>query len=266
MKPDIYNRIKSTFSIKQLRITLYIVIVLWVAVGAQMIINQVFHTQVQITEAFVKSDTAKMQSTLQIIAQYDKPTLSEVEKEKIIQSLAQSIGLILVDEITVIKEESRSESFVYKKAKKATTELKVASIEEKESGTSKLSHYIITRLSVSDRIGSIDEYKRKLEKAIKAIGVINLQTTMKYEGSKVGSLTKNQKHEIAQALIKDLQGKIAMEYDEGDMYTVYGYTGMLNDYVKSLGNKINIQIAITYNEMTDKSTITLATPIINDSY
>lgn len=263
---NILNKLKNTFSLKQLRITLYIVIVLWVAVGAQMIMNHLFQEQVQITEAFVKSDTAKMQSSLQVVALYDKETLSESDKQDIIYNLADAIGLMIDQDVTTWKDDTRSESYFYKKAKKATTELKVASIQEKVGNTTEVKHYIIARVSVSDSIRSIDQYKKELEKAIKAEGVKDLQTTLKYEGSKDGNLSREQKREMADNLVKDLQGKIAMEYDEGDIYTVYGYTGLLNDYVSSLGNKINIQIAITYNELKDKTVVTLATPVINDSY
>ncbi len=262
----IFYKLKDTFSIKQLRITLYIVVVLWVAVGAQLIMNSVFHDQVQITEAFVKSDTAKMQSTLQIVAQYNKERLTKAGREDIIYNLADSIGLVIDSDFKEWKDSSRNEYYYYKKAKKASTELKVSSVEEKSSGNSQVKYYIIARITVTDSIGSIDKYKKELEKEMRLIGVKDLQTTMKYEGSKDGNLSKAQKHEISKNLVEDLQGKIAMEYDEGDVYTVYGYTGMLNEYVSSMGNKINIQIAITYNELTDKSTITLATPVLNDSY
>jgi predicted RNA-binding protein Jag len=105
-----------------------------------------------------------------------------------------------------------------------------------------------------------------LEKTLDDLGVTSEQITMKYEGNKEGDLTSLQKHEIAELLVKELQGEIALEYDEGDLYTIYAYTGMLNDYVTSMGNKINVQIAITYNELTNKTKIALATPINNESW
>jgi hypothetical protein len=92
------------------------------------------------------------------------------------------------------------------------------------------------------------------------------QITLKYEGNKEGDLTSEQKHEVAQLLVDELQGKIAMEYDEGDLYTVYAYTGMLKEYITSMDNKINIQIAISYNELTNKTKIELATPVIGEDW
>jgi hypothetical protein len=96
--------------------------------------------------------------------------------------------------------------------------------------------------------------------------VKDMQVTLKYEGNQEGDLTSEEKHEVAQLLVDELQGEIALEYDEGDMYTVYAYTGMLKEYVTTMDTKINIQIAIAYNEVSNKTRITLATPIIGDSW
>jgi hypothetical protein len=41
---------------------------------------------------------------------------------------------------------------------------------------------------------------------------------------------------------------------------------MLKEYVTTMDNKINIQIAISYNELTNKTRIELATPIIEEDW
>jgi Protein of unknown function (DUF1779). len=245
---------------------LYAAAVLWAAVATQLIINHLFREDIQITEAFVKSDTEDMQSSLEIAAEYKGDFLSEESKKNIIYDLADSIGLVIDNDITVLEDKNRSECSYFKQAKKASTELKVVSVEQKENATAKVKNYIIVRLNVKEGIQSIDKFKVLLEKSLDSIGVKNQQVTMKYEGNRNGNLTASKKQEIARKLVKDLQGEVALEYDEGDLYTVYAYTGMLKEYVQSLGNKINIQIAITYNELTNMTKITLATPMLNESW
>lgn len=263
---DFLNRLRHSFSMKRTKITLYIAAVLWVAVATQMIMNRAFKEELQITEAFVKSDTEEMKSSLEVVAEYKSGYLSETSKQDIIYNLADSIGLVLVDDISVVQEAGRSEYYIYKQAKKATTEIKVVSLEQEEDEAVVIKHYIIVRISVSDGIQSIDKYKKLLEKALDEMGNQSSQITLKYEGNRDGNLTNIQKKDIAKLLVNELQGEIAMEYDEGDLYTVYAYTGKLKEYVNSLGNKINVQIAITYNELTNKSKITLATPVLNESW
>ncbi len=262
MKSIDWNKVaesfKNTLSLRRTKITLYVATVLWVAVATQMLVNRVFQEDVKITEAFVKTNTDEMQSSVEIAAEYRTGNLSAEEKKTLICDLAAKIGLTIDKEISVWEEGDRSEYYFFKRAKKAISEIKVISVENK--------HYIIVRLSIQEGITGIDKYKNTLEEAFQKLQVKDMQTTLKYEGNQEGDLTNEQKHEVAQLLVDELQGEIALEYDEGDMYTVYAYTGMLKEYVTTMDTKINIQIAISYNEVTNKTRITLATPIISDSW
>jgi hypothetical protein len=262
----IADRLKHIFSLKRTKLTLYIAIVLWLAVITQMFVNSLFREELQITEAFVKSETEEMKSSLEIAAEYKAGYLSDTEKRDLIHTLADSIGLVIDDDIKVLEEDKRSELYYYKQAKQASTEIKVVDMEQQADSAVKMKYYIIVRLNVLQGIQSIDSYKKKLEHAFDKMPTRDKQITLKYEGTRNGSLTGIQKHNIASLLVDGLQGEIALEYDEGDIYTVYAYTGMLNEYITTMGNKINIQIAITYNELTNKTTVTLASPILNESW
>ena len=59
---------------------------------------------------------------------------------------------------------------------------------------------------------------------------------------------------------------MVVEQRGDELYTVYAYTGLINDYVKSEGNKINVNIAFNYNEKKNKTNLYVATPILNQDY
>ncbi len=263
---DFYHKFKNIVSKRRTKVTLYVAAVLWVAVITQIFVNRVFREELQITEAFIKSETAEMQSSLEIVAEYPAEVLSDEGKRELIYRLADVIGLTVDDDITVWEEETKSEYFYFKQAKQASTEIKVVSMVTEKNNEADMKHYIVIQLTVLKGIQSIDKYKDLLEEELTELGTANKQVTVKYEGMREGDLTSLQKSEIATLLVEELQGEIAIEYDEGDLYTVYAYTGMINEYVTTLDNKINIQIAITYNELTDTTKITLATPVLNDSF
>lgn len=263
---EVYHKMKKVFTARRTRVTLYAAVVLWVAVITQVVVNRVFREELQITEAFIKSETVELQSKLEIVAEYKTEALSETGKKELINRLAEAIGLTVDSDMTIWDDEERSEIFYYKKAKQASTEIKVISLETKEDNAVDVKHYIVVRLNVKKGIEGIDKYKELLEKELNKMGVAERQINVRYEGNREGNLTSQQKREIAALLVDELQGEIALEYDEGDLYTVYAYTGMLHDYITSANNKINIQIAITYNELTDTTKITLATPVLNDSF
>jgi len=262
----ILDSIKQTFSLKKTKVTLYMVAVLWLAVATQMLVNKVFREDFQITEAFEKTNAKEMQSSIEVVAEYNKEFLSETDKKGIIQSLAEAIGLNIDEEIYLWQEGIRSEYCFFKKAKQATSEIKVVSLEQEEEASIQMKHYIIVRLNIYKGIRGIDRYKSIIEDTLAKLGVDNKQVTMKFEGNYEGNLSLAEKNQIATLLVEDLQGKIALEYDEGDLYTIYAYTGLLNEYIVSMGSKLNIQIAITYNELTDKTRVTLATPILNQNW
>jgi hypothetical protein len=231
-----------------------------------VVVNRAFQKEPQITEAFIKSNAEEIQSSLNIITEYNTEVLSENDKKDLINNIAEAIGLTIEGDIKVWQESTRSEYYYFKQAKQASTEIKIVSAPQQVDGAVKMKHYIIVRLNILKGIQSIDKYKSTLEKTLKGLGAENIQVTLKYEGNREGDLTSIQKHEIAATLVNDLQGEMAMEYDEADLYTVYAYTGMMNENVTSMGNKINIQIAITYNETTNKTRIVLATPVLDDSW
>lgn len=263
---NFYTKLRNIIVSGKLRGYLYIAAILWVAVVTQVIVNKTFREELKITDAFIKSDTDEMQSRLEIMAEYYIDTINANSEKKIISELADSIGLRIDNDINVLEDENRIEYSFFKQAKQAFTELKVISLETKEEDAISMKHYIIVRLNLQKSIKNIDKYKTLLEASLKDLGIKNKQITLKYEGVREGDLTSARKHELAKLLIDELHGELALEYDEGDLYTVYAYTGMLNEYITTNDTKINIQLVITYNELTNKTKISLATPVMNEDY
>lgn len=263
---DITSYLKRIFSSKRTQFTLYIAMVLWLAVITQMVVNHVFREEFQITEAFVKTQMDEMESNLEIVAQYSGEFLGETDKKEIIQKIADAIGLQIDKDITVLKNGSHSEYAFAKQAKWAASEIKVVSMEQEVDESIRMRHYLIVRLKILHSIKTIETYKDIIIDTLEEIGTVNRQITMRFDGSYDGIRTADEKKQIAQFLVDQLHGEIALDYEEGDLYTVYAYTGLIDEYISSLGTKVNIQVAITYDEQKDKTIITLATPILNDSW
>ncbi len=261
-----YESMKHILSMKKTKFTLYIAAVLWLAVATQMFMNRFFYKEAELTQAFVNTNTGDLKSNIEIIAGYEKEYLGEEDKKDLIMYLAKAIGLNVDSQIVVTRDGTRSEYSYAKQARNATTELKVISLEQEEEAVIKMKHYIVVRLNIKDSIQSIDKYRKLLEDALKNIGVKQKQVTLQYEGSFNGELSSEEKGRISDLLVKELQGEIALRYEEEGIYTVYAYTGLINEYIVSAGSKVNIQIAITYDEQTQKTIVYLASPILNQSW
>lgn len=266
MEVTLLETIKGVFSPKRIQITLYMAMVLWIAVITQVVVNRLFLRDFQITQAFIKTDMEEMESSLEIIAESQSEFLSEADKKEIILKVANAIDLNLDREITVIKEGSYSEYSFAKEAKRARSEIKVISLEEETKGTAQMRHYIIVRINVLKSIKSIYNLKNDINNALANLGVTSKQITMEFEGAYNGLISKDEKKSIARNLVKELHGEIILEYEENELFTVYAYTGLINDYIMSLDSKVNIQIAITYDEELNKTMISLASPILSHGY
>lgn len=260
------EKIQGIFSLKRTKVTLYMAAVLWLALVTQLVINKVFFDNFEIAEAFVKANAEDMECNLEIIAQHHNEFLSEADKKDILHHIANAIGLDINSEITIKRDDGRAEYSYYKLAKKAETSLKIVSLEQEEDSTIKMKHYIMVKLNVKESIRSIEKYRKLIEKSLNDMDIEERQVTVLYEGYVPGLMSIQDKENMVTLLINDLQGKVAFDYQQSESYTVYAYTGLIDEYIETLGCKINIQIAMTYDEESEKTKIYLASPILNQEW
>lgn len=260
------ERVQGVFSLKRTKVTLYIAAVLWLAVVTQIIMNRIFLEDLEIAEAFVKTNTEDLECNLEIVAQHHMDFLSEEDKKDIVHYLANAIDLKMDKEIEISREGERTEYVYSKQAKRAETSIKVVSLEEEIDKAIKVRHYIVVRLNIKESIKSIERFKKVLEAALDELGIEQRQVNVQYEGFVLGLMTQKESEEMARLLVGELQGEVALDYQQGNSYTVYAYTGLIDEYIETVGCKINIQIAMTYDEQADRTKIYLASPIINQSW
>jgi len=256
---------------------LYILAVLWMAVGAQFVVRRVFARETGITQAFVNTDTGLVESTLEMTAAYGKDTLTEADKKELISYLANGLGIKSEEKVDVTSNESRIEMTFVRKAKKADTTIKVislldnpvtdafAQVEESREAT----HYIVVRLTIFEDMNSdILAYQKKLKDLLAELDIKqkNVNTTLQFSGSYAGNLSLEEKNQVADEMIGNLEGEIVFESRENDLYTIYAYTGSIPEYITVDHNKINIQVAMSYDQSTDTTKVYLATPIISGDW
>ncbi|SFR62901.1 YwmB family TATA-box binding protein [Anaeromicropila populeti] len=252
---------------KKTRVVLYVVGVLWVAVIAQIIVNRMFINDKRIIDAFMDSNTRVSESKLSISIDYGDKFLSQSDKEDLIAYFADTIQLKKDYEIKTEKGNNTVTMTAKKSGKNATTTIELISVEQKIDGElSKTNHFIIVELSIYEKINSILEYKNSLENAAKQMDVKEYQTLLKFTGAYDGKLSEVEKKQRVNDILERLQAKKVNTVDDGNLYTVYAYTGLVKDYIKVSDCRININIALTYDEEADKTMLYLASPVLNEDY
>ncbi len=261
------GQLKQLLTGKKSKLTIYVIGVLWIAVIMQIAVNALLRPESNILEAFVSTNSEVSSFELEMTADYGNRYLSEADKKELILYVAGQIGLEIDKEVTVNRNDNESEVYAEKKGKNAETLLKVISIEnENSSGTPEMNHYLIVRLKLYKNADSVLKYRDLLEKIFHDLDTTDIQTTMQLSSSYKGKLSLSNMNKIADNMISSLEGKIAYENRKENLFTIYAYSGLLEEYVTSLGTKINIHVAINYDELKDTTNVYLGTPVINGGY
>ncbi len=89
---------------------------------------------------------------------------------------------------------------------------------------------------------------------------------MQFLGAYDGDLPLERWNKIANSMIKELGGKIIYENRDKELYTIYAYSSQLPEYVSVDRNKINIQVAMRYEQDSDRTVVYLATPLLRGDW
>lgn len=261
------KQIKQLFAGKKTKLTIYIIGVLWIAVIMQLIVNSYFRYEKNILEAFVSTNSEVSSFELEMAANYGTGYLSEDDRKELVQYVANNIGLQVGQDVTVNRKDKSCEIFTQKMNKNAETIIKIVSVEQENTSEKvEINHFLIVRLKIYKNLDSVLTYRTLLEDIFKNLKVTNLQTTMQLTANYKGRLSLEEKNTIADSMIKNLEGKVAYANRRDDLFTVYAYSGLLKEYVTSMDTKININVAISYDEATDTTNVYLGTPLINSGY
>lgn len=236
--------------------------VLLIGVVTKFITDRIFYQEMEITEAFVETDSGCIESKLQITADYGTAFLTEHDKQALIGYLANSLGIQMEGE-TSYQENDVSQVYTYEKAaKQASTTIKAITLRQDASRT-----YLYTELMIkNDKNFDILSYRDILIEALKDLQVVQVETTIQFLGAYEGDLPLERWDKIADSMIKELGGKVVYENRDKELYTVYAYSKMLPEYISVDQKKVNIQVAMRYEEDNNRTVVYLATPLLRGDW
>ena len=96
--------------------------------------------------------------------------------------------------------------------------------------------------------------------------IISQNLYMVIKGKIYGEIDKGQENKIAKGILKSFQAKEIFNGQNDEHMNVYGYTEILSDYVAIGNDKININIAFSYNEKENITYVYVGSPIVNYDY
>lgn len=245
---------------KKVKISLLTLV--WSIVAVQMFVNykeQMKYSERAVT-AFSVVDENITGETIQGYAYFGKMELSEKMKKRMLENFALKMGI--KDGYTFSK--GQGDGFVKmiltKEGKFATTQVQIISLDAEQNPEQHISVQIGTAADVS----SAYELYERLKQVFEEIGVSG-QVSLEVEIEQDGDLRKGDE-EYIENIFELIDAREVQRLEEDEICTVYGYNKLEKNHLVLDGNKINVQIVMSYDEKEDKTYIKLGMPIVNTSY
>lgn len=260
-RPDfvrvITNRLKQC---PALRIALVCLIGLWIIAGTRYVTEKIIYRERNLKEAFAVASPGRTTGTVALAARIPEAYLTEADQKQLIRFVAERIGLIVDTEPEPVTEGTQSGFCYRKKAKYADTSIKLLGIEDIQSGNK---YYLIVRLSLAEDEGDGIAYFRKCIAELAAeLELLEVQSSVQLNRSVSQDMSLAARNHLADRILKKLGCKVVCENREEELYTVYAYTKGLNEYIVSGDDRINVQLAMYYDEKNDETVLCVASPVI----
>ena len=253
------------FNVTKWRLLWILIAAAWIFVFLKLLVGALFEKNTSLVAAFSVTNPQEISATVEVTAKYPFSGLTDKNKLLAMEEVADAIGLTIDKNPEIRETESRQEIRYAKDAVAADTELKVITIfpegEEVQANT-----YLYAKICLNRSLDTVLAYKTLLEEALKEISCTEVSTTIQLVGDYAGYLPLERRNEITEEILEALGAEVVYEYREHDLYTVYGYTASLENYITVEDKKINVHIAMSQNEDHYRTILYLASPILPDTW
>lgn len=251
---------KRRARLRRTRFWLLLATAAWVFVGLNWLAGTVFRSNNNMVAAFLQTKAVKQEGILEVTARYEGEYLDDFDKRQLIYAIAGKIGLTVSAEPGKEETETRCEVSYTKQSEAATTSIGVISMLREPT------HYVYVRISLNHSFESVLGYKRLVEDVLPQLKCGEVSTTIQLVGTYDGYLTLDRRDKVTDEVLEALGGTVVYEHRQEDLYTVYAYTGLMDDYITVEGKRINLHIAMSKDEENYRTVMYLASPILPDTW
>ena len=264
---------------------MYAVIVLWAVLTAVYMTNMGRADKVSISTAFTDSadgeEWCELDTYIEGYGKFGVCYLTQEEKEKLVKNIASALGITSSYGLATVYEEEVNTTVLSKNSVNGSVTIKAITQEQQgtdntatedepaydsttESGLA-ANQYVYVNITVNNDMDCASSYRELVEGVFDAMGIQG-NVNMNLVGSLEGALNSTEKNELADGLLDRLGAKVVTENRDNDIFTIYAYSKGAGSYITIGGNKINMNIAIGYDEEQDRTKVYLASPINSLDY
>lgn len=249
------------------RIAIYIGVALWLITLVNIIWNDNKATLPvnNIVTAFNKASLMEMSASIEGFGEYGVLYLGQDAKDAILKDIATKIGINNYS-IETTREDDNSTTTLSQTGQNGEVICKLVTVETvAEQNVIQAKQYVYINVLLNNSVQSAFSYEKIVKDIVKNLK-IDTTVTVNLKGSVKGKLDMALKDSIADSFIKSLDVDVVAQNKTDDLYTIYGYTSNVDEYITVSSNKINVNIMMNYNEQKDETNVYISTPISSEDY
>ena len=241
---------------------MYAVIVLWAVLTAVYMTNMGRADKVSISTAFTDSvdgeEWCELDTYIEGYGKFGVCYLTQEEKERLVENIASALGITSSYGLATVCEDEVNITVLSKESVDGSVTIKAITQEPQ-------AQYVYVNITVYNNIDCAVSYRELVEGMFDAMGIQG-NVNMNLVGSLEGALNSTEKNELADGLLDRLGAKVVTENRDNDIFTIYAYSKGAGSYITIGGNKINMNIAIGYDEEQNRTKVYLASPVNSLDY
>jgi len=249
------------------RIAIYIGVALWLVtlVKVMWFDNTTTVPVNNVVTAFNKASLIDMSASIESFGQYGILYLSQDAKNTILKDIATKIGINNYS-IETTREDDNSTTTLSQTGQNGDVICKLVTVETVvEQNVIQAKQYIYINVILNNSIESAFSYEKIIKDIVKNLEM-DTKVTVNLKGAVKGKLDIALKNSIANTFINSMNVNVVAENKTDDLYTIYGYTSDIDEYITVSSNKINVNIMMNYDEQKDETNVYVATPISSEDY
>lgn len=217
--------------------------------------------QDRVAEVFAQVGEQEQTGVVEYYGIYEGEFLEPSGREVFLKGIANGLGITDHMEITRTYEEGREETRLTKEGSNATTVLRL--LTSKAEGETK--QYMIMKITMKGDMENAYAYREKLNGLLEPYSN-GSRSSANIIGTYEGELSLNERNEIADRLLEEMDAEVVSENREMQLYTIYGYTPWIEDYEIQEEEPFNVNIAMYYSQTEDKTYVYAAVPAVGLDY
>lgn len=219
-----------------------------------------------LAEVFQNAASENIMSDVEMSVYYGGEYMDENQKKEVITQVAKQLGINDKYDYNQIGTETGYTEILSKKAVNADTCIKMTTVENCYSDHRlTLSQYLYIRIDFDNSPDSTVYYKDRIESILKNMN-LDGEVTMNFKTVFNGKLSIQDKNARTDDILHRIKAEKVQSKCTNDIYTVYGYTEYLDKYIMSGGQKINVNIAYSYNEIDNTTEMYVSAPVMSRDY